>query len=95
MNKPVLLTVLAIIIVGYSFGQTQYNGIENYKRPDSVIVYNYSEGDSIYYSKDIYGYDETGNQILVALYDWDSKLNDWIGYRKFEYSYDAAGNQTL
>ena len=95
MNKPILLTVLAILFIGNTYGQTPSNGTENSHMLDSVVVYNYSDGDTVWSEKQVYWFDEAGHTILEAYFVWDSELNDWVGYEKYEYSYDEDGNQIL
>ncbi len=76
-------------------------GVENYKRLDSVVTYNYSDVDSTRSYKYDYDYDEAENQVIEAFYVWDSELKQWKGsnipiegYGNHEYGYDEAGGLT-
>ena len=41
-------------------------------------------------SKEEYGFDAKGRQILTSTYDWNTTTNDWRGISKSEYVYNAA-----
>ncbi len=102
--------LVATLCAGNSFGLelarikllSDYQVVENQKRLDSVVTYNYTEVDSIRTYKYEYAYDAIGGLISEAFFVWDSKLNQWQGsiipvegFGKPDYDYEESGYHHL
>ncbi len=87
MKKTLTLIVFNLFVIGL-FGQAEKH------RLDSIVRFSVTAGQFDNFSKDLYTYDDSGNNTQNVSY-WTDATGAWLYRSKGTYTYDTAGNEIL